>query len=61
MSDTDDLDANPRIWRGEDSLTVDMGAYEYGSYQLKVTEITIVGNIQLTWNSQEGENYSIFT
>jgi hypothetical protein len=58
-----DLDGNPRIWRGRASLTVDMGAYEYGSFPFKVLGITeaAAGEAQLTWISRPGDAYTVWS
>ena len=55
-----DLDGNIRIVRGESSLTVDMGAYEYRSWAFKITEVrNAAGRTQLTWTSRPGDTYGI--
>ena len=53
----EDLDGYPRIQFGKTSLTVDMGAYEFGKY-FTFTDISVIGDsapwraeIQLTWSS----------
>jgi hypothetical protein len=58
-----DLDGNPRLWRGKISLTVDMGAYEYGSFPFKVVGVATGegGEAQLTWTSRPGHTYGIWS
>lgn len=58
-----DLDGNLRVWRGKDSMTVDMGAYEYGSLPFGVTRIvdTLGGVTELTWISRFGDTYTIWS
>lgn len=61
MWDAIDVDGNPRIWRGKDSWTVDMGAYEYGALPFQIVAVVKpdAGNTQLTWNSRPGNTYSV--
>ncbi len=56
-----DLDGNPRVFYGGFSLTVDMGAYEYGSWPFEVVnaEVRTAGRLELTWNSRPGDIYII--
>lgn len=64
MWDAADLDGNPRVWPGKTtkpSLTVDMGAYEYGSFPFKITEVFEAAGGQLTWTSRPGDNYTIWS
>ncbi len=57
-----DLDGNPRIWRGRASLTVDMGAYEFGSFPFKIAAVEAPsGQAELTWNSRPGDNYVVWS
>jgi hypothetical protein len=58
-----DLDGNPRIFYGKSSLTVDMGAYEYGSWPFKVLEMDAPegGQAFLTWNSRPGDAYTVWS
>ncbi len=57
------MDGNLRVWRGKDSMTVDMGAYEYGSLPFGVTRIvdTLGGVTELTWISRFGDTYTIWS
>jgi len=57
-----DAEGNLRIAFGRDSLTVDMGAYEYSSRPFAVTRISSVddGRIVIEWNSQPGDTYTIW-
>jgi hypothetical protein len=66
MSGALDLDDNPRIFYGGFTLTVDMGAYEYGSFPFQITSIGFVtipfpGGTRLTWNSRPGDTYSVWS
>ena len=62
MAGTVDLDGNNRIF-GISSLSVDMGAYEYGSFPFRVVEVKAKtgGAIQLTWNSRPGDSYDLWS
>ncbi len=57
-----DLDGNLRIAFGKDSLTADMGAYEYDSRRLSLTTIASEpdGAVRLVWNSQPNDMYTIW-
>jgi hypothetical protein len=63
MWDAVDLDGNPRVFYGVSSKTVDMGAYEYGSWPLKVVEVRGLGGggASLTWTSRPGDTYTIWS
>jgi len=58
-----DLDGNPRIFYGISSVTVDIGAYEFGSWPLRIVRVLRGSDsgLQLTWNSRPGDNYSIWS
>ena len=57
-----DLDGNPRIFYGNSSLTVDMGAYEYGSWPFKVLEMSgVEGEALLTWESRAEDTYMVWS
>jgi len=61
-----DLDGNPRVFCGLVSLTVDMGAYEHGSFHFEITSIgfTIIpfpGGTRLTWNSRPDDTYTVWS
>jgi len=62
MADGLDLQGNPRLWRGKSSLTVDMGAYEYGSWPFRIVQAPKPeeGGIVLTWTSRPGDTYIIW-
>jgi hypothetical protein len=59
MLQTVDLDGNPRIWRGKDSWTADMGAYEFDSFPFEVREILEDSGVELTWKSRPGDSYTV--
>ncbi|MDP2896114.1 MAG: choice-of-anchor Q domain-containing protein [bacterium] len=62
MADAVDLDGNPRIWRGRDSWTADMGAYEYGSFHLKVATVAFEGAaLVIGWRSAPGDTYRVWS
>ncbi len=58
-----DIDGNPRIWQGKASLTVDMGAYEYGSFPFKVIGVAkeADGESVLRWSSRPGDTYIVWS
>ena len=58
-----DLDGNPRVFYGKKSLTVDMGAYEYGSWSFKVLEMNAPegGQAFLTWKSRAEDTYTVWS
>jgi hypothetical protein len=58
-----DMDGNLRIALGEQSLVVDMGAYEYGAQTFGITRVGIEENdvLRLTWNSQPNDTYTLWT
>jgi len=61
MSRAADLDGNPRVFFGSSSLTVDMGAYEYGSFPFRIVEIVREsgGEARLTWSSRPGDSCTV--
>ncbi len=63
MQDAVDLDGNPRIFYGGHSVTVDMGAYEYGSWPFKVVDVidTGGGGGLLMWNSRSTDTYTVWS
>ena len=63
MWDALDLDGNPRIWCGKSSLSVDMGAYERGSFQFRIVGIPKAssGGTEVTWSSRPGDTYTIWS
>jgi hypothetical protein len=56
-----DLEGNARICKGASSLAVDMGAYEFFRASIVKVEKTGEGDVQLTWTSQEGESYTVWS
>ncbi len=61
-----DRDGNLRIAFGRDSLTVDMGAYEYNSRPFAVRQFGFVtkpwpGGRRLVWNSQPNDTYTVWS
>ena len=58
-----DINRNPRIWKGKASLTVDMGAYECGSFPFKVIDVAKEGGAVavLTWSSRPGDTYAVWS
>ena len=58
-----DLDGNPRVFVGEKFLTVDMGAYEYGSFPFRIVRVekTALGQQRLTWNSRSEDVYMVWS
>ncbi len=63
MWDAFDLDGNFRIFQGDRSWTVDMGAYEYGSSTFQVVACVSKkltgGRAELTWSSRPGDTYTV--
>jgi len=57
-----DLDGNNRIFFGGKSQTVDMGAYEYGSFLFTIVKVERMpaDKLKLTWTSRPGDTYDIF-
>jgi len=58
-----DLDGNPRVFYGGLSLTVDMGAYEYGSFPFRIVAVekTAFGEPRLAWTSRPGDEYVVWS
>jgi len=58
-----DLDGNPRIFFGRLSATVDMGAYEFGSFPFAITAVfrAAGGETRLTWRSRPGDSYIVWS
>ena len=58
-----DLDGNLRIVCGAASLTVDMGAYEYGSWPFVIGEIVLqgTGDVELRWRSRPDDLYVVWS
>lgn len=63
MQGAEDRDGNVRIYYGINSMTVDMGAYEYGSWKFKITGAAMVAisEIQLSWASRVGDQYVVWS
>jgi hypothetical protein len=63
MAGTLDLAWNNRIFNGGNSPTVDMGAYEYGSFPFKIVTVTktVAGLHTLTWTSRPGDTYVVWS
>ena len=63
MSGTLDLLGNNRIFNGGKSPTVDMGAYEHGSFPFKIFAVTktVAGLRMLTWTSRPGDTYVVWS
>jgi hypothetical protein len=63
MRDAVDLDGKPRILMGASSMTVDMGAYEYGSFAFRVMDLVRDGGdvARLTWASRAGDTYTVWS
>ena len=60
MEDAVDLDGNPRIIHGGCSLTVDMGAYEFG-YPFRTLQVrrNDAGEVLLIWSSGHADAYYV--
>ncbi len=58
-----DMDGNLRIHNGGFSLTVDMGAYEYGSFAFRIVGVVQMdeGEVKLTWKSAPEQNYTVWS
>lgn len=58
-----DLGGNPRIFFAGKSLTVDMGAYEHGSFPFRIKEMVRAsgGGLELTWISRPGDTYIVWS
>ncbi len=58
-----DLDGFVRVVYGNASKTVDMGAYEYRSFQFTIVNIERMPSdqLKLTWTSRPGDTYDIFS
>ncbi|MDP2898948.1 MAG: C10 family peptidase [bacterium] len=58
-----DMDGNLRVFYGGSSLTVDMGAYEFGSLPFRVLSVVSAtgGGTKLTWYSRPGDTYVIWS
>ncbi len=58
-----DLEGSNRIFFAGKSKTVDMGAYEYGSFRFTIVNVerTPSDQLRLTWTSRPGDTYDIFS
>jgi len=58
-----DLDGNNRIYQGTSTPTVDMGAYEHGSYPFRIAKLIKQFGlmVQLTWNSAPADSYVVWS
>ncbi len=57
-----DLDGNPRVFYGVASVTVDMGAYEYNSFHLRVLEVAGQDDgVRITWTSRPGDTFEVWS
>jgi hypothetical protein len=58
-----DLDGNNRIFYGAQSATVDMGAYEFGSFPFRILSLVkqVDGKTNMTWLSRPGDTYVIWS
>jgi hypothetical protein len=63
MATAIDLEGNPRIWRGKDSWTVDMGAYEFGSWPFRILRVEkgAGGEAGLVWSSRAEDTYVVWS
>ena len=59
LPDTD-LDGKTRIMFGKTSLTVDMGAYEFGFEIMNIVRLEN-GDIEIEWNRLSGDSYEVET
>jgi hypothetical protein len=57
-----DLDGNNRIFYGAQSVTVDIGAYEFGSFPFRILSLArqVDGKLNLTWLSRAGDTYVVW-
>lgn len=58
-----DLDENNRVFQGKLSASVDMGAYEFGSFRFEFAKVekTSEGRPRLTWISRPGDTYVVLS
>jgi hypothetical protein len=58
-----DINGNPRIFYGNQSQNVDMGAYEYRSWPFRIVGLSKKpgSQLELTWNSRPGDSYTIMS